>query len=55
METKEIFDQMNQDMRKSIDHANHEFSSLHTGKANSTLEGYLPLATSSTGTITFLE
>ena len=37
METKEIFDQMNQDMKKSIDHANHEFSSLHTGKANSSM------------------
>lgn len=37
METKVIFDQMNQDMKKCIDHANHEFSTLHTGKANSSM------------------
>ena len=37
MEPKEIFDKMNQDMSKCIDHANHEFSSLHTGKANSSM------------------
>jgi ribosome recycling factor len=37
METKDIFDQMNQDMKKCIDHANHEFSTLHTGKANSSM------------------
>ena len=34
METEPIFDKMNQDMNKSIDHVMHEFSTLHTGKAN---------------------
>jgi len=28
---------MNQDMNKSIDHVTHEFSTLHTGKANSSM------------------
>ena len=37
MEPKEIFDKMNHDMGKCIEHANHEFSSLHTGKANSSM------------------
>ena len=35
MEPDEIFEQMNNDMKKSIDHYDfHEFNSLHTGKAN---------------------
>jgi len=34
METEPIFKKMNQDMNKSIDHVTHEFSTLHTGKAN---------------------
>ena len=34
MEPDEIFEQMNIDMKKSIDHVFHEFNSLHTGKAN---------------------
>jgi ribosome recycling factor len=37
METKEIFDKMEQDMQKSVDHVIHEFSTLHTGKANSSM------------------
>ena len=37
MDTSEIFQKMEQDMDKSIDHVNHEFSSLHTGKANSSM------------------
>ena len=37
METKEIFDKMRGDMQKSVDHVAHEFSSLHTGKANSSM------------------
>ena len=37
METKEIFDKMEQDMQKSVDHVVHEFSTLHTGKANSSM------------------
>ncbi|MAL85619.1 MAG: ribosome recycling factor [Opitutae bacterium] len=37
MDTSEIFQKMEQDMNKSIDHVNHEFSSLHTGKANSSM------------------
>jgi ribosome recycling factor len=37
METKEIFDKMEGDMQKSVDHVVHEFSSLHTGKANSSM------------------
>ena len=34
MEPDPIFEQMNNDMKKSIDHVIHEFNSLHTGKAN---------------------
>ena len=34
MEPDEIFDRMNNDMKKSVDHVIHEFNSLHTGKAN---------------------
>ncbi|MDG1138679.1 MAG: ribosome recycling factor [Opitutales bacterium] len=34
METESIFKKMNQEMNKSIDHVTHEFSTLHTGKAN---------------------
>ena len=37
METKEIFDKMEKDMQKSVDHVVHEFSTLHTGKANSSM------------------
>ena len=37
METKEIFDKMKRDMQKSVDHVVHEFSTLHTGKANSSM------------------
>jgi len=37
METESIFNKMNQDMNKSIDHVTHEFSTLHTGKANSSM------------------
>ena len=37
METKEIFDKMEGDMQKSVDHVVHEFSTLHTGKANSSM------------------
>lgn len=37
METKEIFDKMEMDMQKSVDHVVHEFSTLHTGKANSSM------------------
>ena len=37
METSSIFTKMNNDMNKSIDHVNHEFSTLHTGKANSSM------------------
>jgi ribosome recycling factor len=37
METDSIFNKMNQDMNKSIDHVTHEFSTLHTGKANSSM------------------
>jgi ribosome recycling factor len=33
MEPKEILKLMNTDMKKSVDHTLHEFSSLHTGKA----------------------
>ena len=32
MSNTDIFDKMNQDMDKSIDHVMHEFASLHTGK-----------------------
>ena len=34
MEPDEIFDRMNNDMKRSVDHVIHEFNSLHTGKAN---------------------
>jgi len=34
MEPKEILKSMNTDMKKSVDHTLHEFSSLHTGKAS---------------------
>ena len=37
METSLIFDKMNQDMNKSVDHVLHEFNTLHTGKANSSM------------------
>ena len=37
METKEIFDKMERDMQKSVDHVVHEFSTLHTGKANTSM------------------
>jgi ribosome recycling factor len=37
METKEIFDKMERDMQKSVDHVVHEFSTLHTGKANASM------------------
>jgi len=37
METDSIFNKMNKDMNKSIDHVTHEFSTLHTGKANSSM------------------
>ena len=37
MDTSDIFTKMNQDMNKSIDHVMGEFSSLHTGKANSSM------------------
>lgn len=37
METSLIFDKMNQDMKKSIDHVLHEFKTLHTGKANTSM------------------
>jgi ribosome recycling factor len=33
MEPKDILKSMNADMKKSVDHTLHEFSSLHTGKA----------------------
>ena len=34
METNLIFEKMNLDMKKSVDHVIHEFNTLHTGKAN---------------------
>ncbi len=34
METNQIFDNMDSEMQKSVDHVLHEFSTLHTGKAN---------------------
>ena len=34
METKDIFDDMEREMQKSVDHVLHEFASLHTGMAN---------------------
>lgn len=37
METSQIFNKMDQDIIKSLDHASHEFSTLHTGKANSSM------------------
>ena len=37
METSAIFNKMTQDMNKAIDHVNHEFSTLHTGKANTSM------------------
>jgi len=37
MDTDSIFNKMNQDMNKSIDHVTHEFSTLHTGEANSSM------------------
>jgi len=37
METKQIFDKMHSDMQKSVDHVLHEFSTLHTGKANTSM------------------
>jgi ribosome recycling factor len=40
METEPVFTKLNEDMRKSVDHVLHEFSTLHTGKANpSMVEG----------------
>jgi len=40
METEPVFKKLNEDMRKSVDHVLHEFSTLHTGKANpSMVEG----------------
>ena len=40
METDPIFQKLNEDMRKSVDHVMSEFSTLHTGKANpSMVEG----------------
>ena len=37
MEKEDIFKKMNQVMEKSIDHVLHEFSTLHTGKANASM------------------
>ena len=37
METKDIFDDMEREMQKSVDHVLHEFASLHTGKANTSM------------------
>ena len=37
METKQIFDKMDSDMQKSVDHVLHEFTTLHTGKANTSM------------------
>jgi ribosome recycling factor len=37
MSTSNIFDKMKQDMDKSIDHVMHEFASLHTGKAKTSM------------------
>ena len=37
METASIFEKMNREMNKSIDHVLHEFSTLHTGKANASM------------------
>ena len=37
METNQIFDNMDSEMQKSVDHVLHEFSTLHTGKANTSM------------------
>ena len=37
MSTSNIFDKIKQDMDKSIDHVMHEFASLHTGKAKTSM------------------
>jgi ribosome recycling factor len=37
MDTNEIFEKMESDMQKSVDHVVHEFSTLHTGKANTSM------------------
>ena len=37
METNQIFVKMDSDMQKSVDHVLHEFSTLHTGKANTSM------------------
>ena len=37
METNQIFDKMDSDMQNSLDHVLHEFSTLHTGKANTSM------------------
>ena len=37
METEEIFSVMKQDMQKSVEHVTHEFNTLHTGKANTSM------------------
>ncbi len=37
METNQIFDKMESEMQKSVDHVLHEFSTLHTGKANTSM------------------
>ena len=37
METDQIFSKMDSDMQKSVDHVLHEFSTLHTGKANTSM------------------
>ncbi len=37
METGQIFEKMTREMNKSIDHVLHEFSTLHTGKANASM------------------
>jgi len=37
METNQIFDKMDSEMQKSVDHVLHEFSTLHTGKANTSM------------------
>lgn len=37
METNQIFEKMASDMQKSVDHVLHEFSTLHTGKANTSM------------------
>ena len=37
METNQIFDKLDSEMQKSVDHVLHEFSTLHTGKANTSM------------------